>query len=61
MYFATMASSSGTTDKILSDANVFSSIKMVITNVGNVGIGTTNPLYTFDVSGAGRFTNNLTV
>jgi hypothetical protein len=27
---------------------------------GNVGIGTTNPLYKLDVSGTGRFTDNVT-
>jgi hypothetical protein len=28
---------------------------------GNIGIGTTTPSYTLDVSGSGNFTNNLTV
>jgi hypothetical protein len=34
---------------------------MIITGSGNVGIGTTTPSYTLDVSGSGRFTNGLTV
>jgi hypothetical protein len=30
-------------------------------NLGNVGIGTATPITTLDISGSGRFTNNLTV
>jgi len=34
---------------------------MVIANGGNVGIGNTGPTVKLDVTGSGRFTNNLTV
>lgn len=33
----------------------------VVRNDGNVGIGTSNPAYTLDVSGTGRFTNGIIV
>jgi predicted nucleic acid-binding protein len=33
---------------------------MRITDVGNVGIGTTSPSYKLDVSGNGRFTSTVT-
>ena len=35
------------------------SSKMTILNNGNVGIGTSNPAYAFEVSGTGRFSGNL--
>ncbi|MFH1955656.1 MAG: NYN domain-containing protein, partial [Patescibacteria group bacterium] len=34
--------------------------KFVVTNAGNVGIGTTNPSYTLNVVGSGYFTTTLT-
>jgi hypothetical protein len=34
---------------------------MYITDLGNVGIGTTTPSASLDVSGSGRFTNGLDV
>src|SRR5208337_240344 len=34
--------------------------RLVITQAGNVGIGTTAPQYTLDVHGAGNFTGNVT-
>ena len=35
--------------------------KVIVTSAGNVGIGTTSPAYTLDVSGTGRFTSTLLV
>jgi hypothetical protein len=35
--------------------------RMRITQSGNIGVGTTNPSYKLDVSGTGRFTNNLVI
>ena len=37
------------------------SVRMFISSSGNVGIGTSTPSSTLDVSGSGRFTNRLTV
>jgi hypothetical protein len=37
-----------------------SAYRMVVTNGGNVGIGTTSPSYALDVNGTGRFTGALT-
>jgi hypothetical protein len=35
--------------------------RMRITSTGNVGIGTTSPLYNLDVSGSGRFTSDVNI
>lgn len=35
--------------------------RMRISSTGNVGIGTTNPIYKLDVSGTGRFTDDLNI
>jgi hypothetical protein len=35
--------------------------RLVVSNAGNVGIGTNTPAFKLDVSGSGRFTDNLTV
>ena len=38
-----------------------SGTKVAFSNGGNVGIGNTNPSYTLDVSGTGRFTSNIEI
>jgi hypothetical protein len=38
-----------------------SSTLLFASSSGNVGVGTTSPVYKLDVSGSGRFTNNLSI
>jgi hypothetical protein len=47
---------SGTFENV---ASTIASTRMIISTTGNVGIGTTSPIYTLDVNGSGRFSNNL--
>jgi hypothetical protein len=46
---------------IIDNGNIaFNTNHLFISGSGNIGIGTTTPTTTLDVSGSGRFTNNLT-
>ena len=50
-----------TTDPGSNSATVYVATNPSVTVAGNIGIGTTNPAYTLDVTGSGRFTNGLGV
>ncbi|MFZ2911825.1 MAG: hypothetical protein WAZ75_01950, partial [Candidatus Absconditicoccaceae bacterium] len=59
MYFSTIPGGGGNTNKTTTDSDIFSNVKMIITDIGNIGIGTTSPIYNIDVFGTGRFQKDL--